>query len=94
MKRIGYIQGQAIGTQADSTKWWIFAMGTGVPVITGALGIIPKFFHNLNGETRDRMYRELFARREAVRKAVELAKDDEEMSKIAKAQMEGDYRAD
>ncbi len=94
MKRIGYIQGQAIGTQADSTKWWIFAMGTGVPVITGALGIVPKFFHNLNGETRDRMYRELFARREAVRKAVELAKDDEEMSKIAKAQMEGDYRAD
>lgn len=93
MKRIGYIQGKAIGTQADSTKWWIFAMGTGIPVITGALGIVPKFFHNLNGETRDRMYRELFARREAVRNAVELAKDDEEMAKIAKAQMKGDYKS-
>lgn len=92
MGRIGYIQGKAIGTQADSTKWWIFAMGTGVPVITGALGVIPKFFHNLNGETRDRMYRELFARREAVRKAVELAKNEEEMSKIAQAQMAGDYQ--
>ncbi|MBR6784905.1 MAG: MFS transporter [Clostridia bacterium] len=94
MKRIGYIQGKAIGTQADSTKWWIFAMSTGIPVITGALGIVPKFFHNLNGETRDRMYRELFARREAVRNAIELAKDDEELSKIAKAQMNAEYVQD
>ena len=91
MKRIGYVQGLNIGTQADSTKWWIFAMGTGVPVITGALGIIPKFFHNLNGEKRDRMYRELFARREAMQNAVEKAKDIEEVSRIAKAQMNADY---
>ncbi len=91
MKRIGYVQGLAIGTQADSTKWWIFAMGTGVPVITGALGIIPKFFHNLNGETRDRMYRELFARREAMQRAVSLAKDADELAKLAKAQINGEY---
>ncbi len=91
MKRIGYVQGLSIGTQADSTKWWIFAMGTGIPVITGALGIIPKFFHNLNGEKRDQMYQELFARREAMRNAVENAKDDEEMARIAKAQINKDY---
>ena len=91
MKRIGYVQGLSIGTQADSTKWWIFAMGTGIPVITGALGIIPKFFHNLNGETRDRMYRELFARREAMQRAVSEAKDAEELEKIAKAQINADY---
>lgn len=91
MNKIGYVQGLAIGTQADSTKWWIFAMGTGIPVITGALGIIPKFFHNLNGETRDRMYRELFARREAMRNAVEEAKDSEELARIAKAQMNAEY---
>ncbi len=91
MSKIGYVQGLAIGTQADSTKWWIFAMGTGVPVITGALGIIPKFFHNLNGEKRDRMYRELFARREAMRNAVEEAKDSEELAKIARAQINADY---
>jgi Na+/melibiose symporter-like transporter len=91
MKRIGYVQGLAIGSQADSTKWWIFAMGTGIPVITGALGIIPKFFHNLNGETRDRMYRELFARREAMQKAVSLAKDADEVAMLAKAQINGDY---
>ena len=91
MKRIGYVQGLKIGTQADTTKWWIFAMGTGIPVITGALGIIPKFFHNLNGETRDRMYRELFARREAMRNAIEQAKDADEVAKIAKAQMNKEY---
>lgn len=91
MKRIGYVQGLDIGTQTDSTKWWIFAMGTGIPVITGALGIVPKFFHNLNGEKRDRMYQELFARREAMQNAVENAKDFEEVAKIAKAQMKADY---
>jgi Na+/melibiose symporter-like transporter len=91
MKRIGYVQGLSIGTQSDSTKWWIFAMGTGIPVITGALGIVPKFFHNLSGEKRDRMYRELYARREATRNAINSAKSIEEMEKIAKAQMNADY---
>ena len=94
MKRIGYVQGLSIGTQADSTKWWIFAMGTGIPVITGALGIIPKFFHNLNGEKRDKMYQELFARREAMRNAIESAKDSAEVEKIAKAQINKEYGRD
>lgn len=91
MKRIGYVQGLSIGTQADSTKWWIFAMGTGIPIITGALGIIPKFFHNLNGEKRDRMYQELFARREATRNAINSAKNEEEVANIAKAQMNAEF---
>lgn len=91
MKRIGYVQGLSIGTQSDATKWWIFAMGTGIPVITGALGIIPKFFHNLNGEKRDKMYQELFARREAMRNAIEGAQDAEEVERIAKAQINKDY---
>jgi len=94
MKRIGYIQGLSIGTQADSTKWWIFAMGTGIPIITGSLGIIPKFFHNLSGEKRDRMYQELFARREAMRNAIESAKDADEVDRIAKAQMNKEYGQD
>ncbi len=94
MGRIGYIQGKAIGTQADSTKWWIFAMGTGVPVITGALGVIPKFFYDLNGEKRDRMYRELFARREAMQNAVTNAKDADEVALLAKAQISGEYKSE
>lgn len=69
-------------------------MGTGIPVITGALGIIPKFFHNLNGEKRDQMYRELFARREAMRNAIEQAKDADEVARIAKAQMNKEYVQD
>lgn len=91
MDKIGYIQGLTIGTQADSTKWWIFAMCTGVPVITGALGVIPMFFYDLNGKKRDQMYQELFARREAMRNAVESAKDTDEIEKLAKAQMHGEY---
>lgn len=91
MKRIGYIQGLSIGTQSDRTKWWIFAMCTGIPIITGALGIVPKFFHNLNGKERDRMYQELFARREAMQNAIKNAKDSEEVERIAKAQMNADY---
>lgn len=91
MAQIGYIQGLQIGTQTDSTKWWIFAMGTGIPVITGALGIIPKFFYNLNGERRNRMYRELFARREAMQNAVRNAKDAEELKRVAKAQISANY---
>ena len=91
MSKIGYIQGLSIGTQADRTKWWIFAMGTGIPVITGALGVIPKFFYNLNGEKRDKMYTELFARREAMNKAITEAKDAEEVAKLAKAQINAEY---
>ncbi len=91
MGKIGYVQGLSIGTQADRTKWWIFAMGTGIPVITGALGIIPKFFYNLNGEKRDRMYTELFARREAMNKAITEAKSEEEVARLAKAQINAEY---
>ena len=91
MKEIGYIQGLDIGTQEDRTKWWLFAMGTGIPIITGMLGIIPKFFYNINSEKREQMYRELFARREAMRRAVESAKDSDEVNRLAKAQIEKDY---
>ncbi len=91
MNQIGYVQGLTIGTQSDRTKWWIFAMGTGVPIITGALGVLPKFFYPLTGEKRDRMYEELFARREAVQNAVKNATSQEELDAIAKSQMNGEY---
>ena len=66
MERIGYVQGQTIGTQTDKTKWWIFALGTGIPIITSSLGIIPKFFYPLSAEKRVQMYQELKERRENV----------------------------
>lgn len=61
--RIGYNQGAAVGTQSESTEYSLFALCTILPVATGLLAIIPKFFYDLSGEKRDRMYRELYARR-------------------------------
>lgn len=66
LAKIGYVQGQAIGTQSDSAKWWLFALGTGIPVITSCFAVIPKFFYPINDKTRDAMYTELAARRKAV----------------------------
>ncbi len=64
LQQIGYIQGLKIGTQADRTKWWLFAMSTGIPVITGALAVIPKFLYPLTAKKRDLMYAELSVRRQ------------------------------
>ncbi len=60
---IGYVQGKSIGTQADSTKWWLFAMCTGIPQLTGILAVIPKFLYPLSKEKRELMYNELLERR-------------------------------
>mgnify|MGYP001232355310 FL=1 len=68
MKKIGYEQGRAVGTQSDRTKYALFAMTTIIPIITGLLGIVPKFFYDLTGEKREKMYEELLARREETQK--------------------------
>ena len=60
---IGYKQGIAIGTQTDKTKWWLFALCTGIPQITGILAVIPKFLYPLSGSLRNQMYSELMQRR-------------------------------
>lgn len=66
LAKIGYVQGQAIGTQSDSAKWWLFALGTGIPIITSAFGIIPKFFYPIDNKMRARMYNDLTERRRLV----------------------------
>ncbi len=63
LDKIGYIQGKAIGSQSDSTKWWLFAMCTGIPQLTGILAVIPKFLYPLSKEKRELMYNELLERR-------------------------------
>ena len=85
LKKIGYEQGKKIGTQSDKTKWWIFALGTGIPIITSALGIIPKFFYPLSAEKRDQMYAELRERRSKVANMIKDA-TAEEMEEIAESQ--------
>ena len=64
LKEIGYVQGLEIGTQDNRTKFWLFALCSAVPVVTGALGIIPKFLWPLTKEKRNQMYKELAERRE------------------------------
>ncbi|MBR3754177.1 MAG: MFS transporter [Clostridia bacterium] len=90
MKKIGYQQGLDIGTQTTKTKWWIFALGTGIPIITSSLGIIPKFFYPLNADIRNQMYSELQQRRD---KMAEIMKDAtaEEAKKIAEAEIKGEF---
>ena len=68
LKFINYHQGSTV--QTEQTKFYIFALFTIVPVITGALGYIPMIFYNLTGEKRDKMYAELMERRSAAAKKV------------------------
>ena len=91
--KIGYVQGLEIGTQKEKTKLWMFMLCTGVPVITGALGVLPKMFYNLTGERRDKMYEELFERRALLAEQTKNA-TAEEMLEIGKAQMEGKFLSD
>lgn len=70
LAKIGYVQGLKIGTQADNTKWWLFAMSTGIPVITGILAVVPKFLYPLTGEKREMMYEELSVRRKEYARAI------------------------
>lgn len=63
LKKIGYVQGIKIGTQSDKTKFWLFALCSAVPTISGALGIIPKFLWPLTKEKRAQMYHDLAERR-------------------------------
>lgn len=63
LSAIGYEQGITVGTQTDKTKWWLFALCTGIPQLTGILAVIPKFLYPLSGELRDQMYCELMKKR-------------------------------
>ncbi len=63
LKKIGYVQGLTIGTQDTSTKFWLFALCTVVPLVTGALGIVPKMLWPISQKRRTQMYDELAERR-------------------------------
>ena len=63
MKKIGYVQGLKVGTQDDRTKFWLFALSSVVPFITGALGIVPKLLWPISKKKRAQMYYELAERR-------------------------------
>ncbi|MBR6552906.1 MAG: MFS transporter [Clostridia bacterium] len=90
MGKIGYIQGKEIGTQTDKTKWWIFALGTGIPIISSCLGIVPKLFYTLSADKRERMYADLQERRTALAEFMKTA-TPEEIAEIAEKQLNGGF---
>ncbi len=90
MGKIGYIQGKEIGTQTDKTKWWIFALGTGIPIISSSLGIIPKFFYPLSADKKTVMYKELSERRLAMAEFMRTA-TNEEIERKAEDQLNGKF---
>lgn len=49
--------------QPDYVKFYLFAMFTIVPSVTGALGILPMLFYDLHGKKKEIMYAELLERR-------------------------------
>ena len=90
MGKIGYVQGKEIGTQTDKTKWWIFALGTGIPSISACLGIVPKLFYTLSADKRERMYADLQERRSALAEFMKTA-TPEEIEEIAEKQLNGEF---
>ena len=63
---IGYKEGAGFGNQSEKTEYYLFMMCTLLPTVTGIFGLIPKFFYDLSGEKKERMYRELAERRQSV----------------------------
>lgn len=90
MGKIGYIQGKEIGTQTDKTKWWIFALGTGIPIISSCLGIVPKLFYTLSAEKREKMYDDLKKQRAELDEFMKTA-TPEEIEEMAERQLNGGF---
>ena len=75
---IGY-EADAFRTGAEQTnkvKFFLFAMFTIIPAVTGSLGIIPMLFYDLDNEKKERMYAELIARRKLVSETLDSDKEN------------------
>ncbi|MBE6791204.1 MAG: hypothetical protein E7535_08470 [Ruminococcaceae bacterium] len=79
-KMVGYDQSAYTKgeEQPDYVKFYLFAMFTIVPAMTGTLGIIPMLFYDLHGKKKEMMYAELLARR----KEVSLAASDGDLDAV------------
>ena len=88
MALVGYDQNAwgAGKDQPDYVKFYLFAMFTIVPAVTGSLGIIPMLFYDLHGKKKEIMYAELLERRS---KASNIASsgDKEALEQLADEQL-------
>lgn len=79
-----YISGKE---QSDSVKFYLFAMFTIIPAVTGSFGIIPMLFYDLDGKKKEIMYAELLERRAALQKIADEG-DSEVLATASKEQIE------
>ena len=88
-KMVGYDQSAYTKgeEQPDYVKFYLFAMFTIVPAMTGTLGIIPMLFYDLHGKKKELMYAELLERR----KAASLAASDGDLDAVR--EMEEKFKA-
>ncbi len=75
LSRIGYKEGAGYGGQSAKTEYMLFAMCTGVPVLTSSIALLPKLFYPLNAETKDRMYSDLAQRRKEIMDSLNQGRD-------------------
>ena len=87
-KMIGYDQNAYTrgAEQPDYVKFYLFAMFTIVPAVTGAFGIIPMLFYDLNGKKKELMYAELLERRKRA-SAIASGGDSEAIAEFAQEQI-------
>lgn len=86
--RIGYDTSafKAGVEQPDKVKFYLFAMYTIIPTITGSLGVIPMLFYDLNNKKKEVMYAELIERRRMMSNTVGSG-NAEDIELVAAAQM-------
>ena len=65
--RLGYNQNTVPGGQTEKVEYTIFALFSIVPSTLSLIGMIPKFFYDLDDEKKVKMYAELHDRRAMVR---------------------------
>lgn len=75
--------------QTDKVKFFLFAMFTIIPALTGSLGIIPMLFYDLDNKKKELMYAELLERRSRISVAASSG-DAEALEYAAKEQMNVD----
>ena len=76
MAFIGFQTGENYLKQTEKTADSIFALATIIPALSGCIGLIPKFFYNINQKTREIMYTELAERRAATIAALSGREDE------------------
>lgn len=85
MNRIGYDMSAGHLKQSDSTKYYIFAMATALPLVTQLLSLVPKCMYDLSGKKREDMYAQLLERRDLAAKHASLG-DAEAMQRLSEIQ--------